>query len=138
MLYHNYRPQDRPQNCYSSQFAGSINEKDKPPVKVKQIEEPEIIAGQDVYVSDNMNDESSSIVTEPSTTVSYWYVSFSAHIKSSDASYNGYRVVVIQHPYFDINDAIHAIVPAYVEDDYVGITFFKRVPFETYKSFKEN
>lgn len=98
--------------------------------------ETEVITGKDVYVSDNMNDESSAIVN-PNETVSYWYVSYTARIKKPESEYVGYKVISIPHPYFDVKSAIFEITPKYTEEDYVGISFFKRVPFETYKAYIE-
>lgn len=115
------------------------HENKKQPVAIEEPIEAEIIAGKDVYLTDNINDESSAVITETSTTVSYWYIYYNAHIKSSDARYTGYEIVELSTPYFDIHSAIIKVIPTYKNDeDFVGIEYFKRVPFETYKSYKDN
>ena len=104
-----------------------------PPIVYEQ--EPEIESVKDVYVTDNLNDENSSIVTEPSTAVSFWYVYFHASVKSGESIFDGYKVIQISHPYFDVNEARLKLVSTATDADYVGVTFFKRVPLETYNAY---
>lgn len=94
-----------------------------------------IESGKDVYVTDNMNDENSAMVTEPSTTVSYWYIYYDVHIVKGDSRYQGWKVISLPTPYFDTYKAVRILVPTFVDEDYVGIQFFKRVPIETYTAF---
>ena len=68
----------------------------------------------------------------------YWYVTYDTHIANNDVRYNGYTVIVLETPYFDIEQAIKQIVPKYTTADYVGINFFQLVPVETYKAFKRS
>ena len=91
--------------------------------------------GKDVYVTDNINDENVSKVTESSNTVSYWYISYHASLKKDDNMFDGYKVVSIDVPYYDVYKIRKAAVPYVKDEDYVGINFFKRVPFETYKAY---
>lgn len=87
------------------------------------------------YITPDMNDSADAVVSKVS--VSYWYVYYNIHIKSSDAQYKGYEVVELTTPYFTIEETITILLPKYKDEDFVGIEFFKRVPYETYKSFKE-
>lgn len=81
-------------------------------------------------------DENEDIVVTKDT-VSFWYVYYTARIDDGDNRYDGYKVIKINTSYFEITKAIFQIVPNYKEKDYVGVQFFKRVPYETYKSYKE-
>jgi len=102
---------------------------------VLETPEGEFEVGKDIYVTDNMNDENSSTVTEPITTVSYWYVFY--EVGGIVNGYKGYKVIQLSTPYFDVCKAQLSILPTAGEKDYVGIEFFKRVPIETYKSYLE-
>lgn len=93
---------------------------------------------QYVYVTPDITDSVDATITVNKDTVSYWYVYFTVHIKSGDNSYNGYKVIKIAKPYYDIPLAINAIVPNSKDEDYIGVEFFKRVPYETYKSYKDS
>lgn len=103
---------------------------------VVETPEGEFEVNKDVYVTDNINDENSGIVTEPNTTISFWYIFY--EVKSGDNQYEGYKIVQLPYPYFDLNKVQLAILPTADEKDYVGIKFFKRVPLETYKSYLAN
>ena len=92
---------------------------------------------KDVYITDNINDENSSILTESNNTVSYWYVYYNVHRAKPENFWTGYDVVELSTPYFDISSAIIIIFPQYTDEDFVGIEYFKRVPIETYKLHKE-
>lgn len=84
---------------------------------------------QPEFVTSDMNDSTDAVVTKEA--VSYWYVYY-----TFNSEYEGYKVVEISKPYFDLSEAITKIRPNYIEKDFVGIQFFKRVPFETYESYK--
>jgi len=68
----------------------------------------------------------------------YWYVFFSAHRKNPDSDWKGYEVIRIDESYFDVNKAIHIIYPSVVNEDYIGIEFFKEVSEKTYIEYKSN
>jgi len=118
-----------------------VKTKPVPVVRVENVDEtvPDTIAttiaGKDVYVTDNINDENLGIVTEPLTTVSYWYVTYNVHIADGDKRWEGWQVLELKAPYFDTYAVIYQLVPAFVKEDYVGIDFFKRVPLETYQAY---
>lgn len=114
-----------------------IPESKPTPIVIKTVEtavEVPMESGKDVYVTDNMNDENLATITD-SSPVSYWYVDYSVHVAKSDSRYEGWQVIQLTHPYYDTYEAVHAILPTYIKEDYVGVHFFKRVPFEVYKSF---
>lgn len=95
--------------------------------------EKEVI--QPEFVTPDMNDSADAVTVKD--TVSYWYVYYMANIKESGNEYEGYKIIELPNAYFSISDAIVRIVPSYKHEDYIGVKFFKRVPYETYKSYKE-
>lgn len=117
-----------------------LNKTDEPKTQITNVvevpsEEEEITSSKDVFVTDNINDENSAIISEPSNTVSFWYVYYNVHIKTNDVTYNGYSIIRCTHPYFDVEEAVLSILPNYTKNDFVGIQFFKRVPLESYNAF---
>lgn len=105
----------------------------KPMVVSEPVETP-VEVGKDIYVTDNMNDENSAIV-DSVTAASFWYVYYNAHIVKTDSRYAGYMVIQLSTPYYDVNEAMHKILPTIAIDDFVGVEFFKRVPLESYQSY---
>jgi hypothetical protein len=93
---------------------------------------------KEVYTTDNINDENSAKVTEPSNAVSYWYVYFEAKVASPENEWEGFKIIELPTPYFDVDVANNTILPSGKENDFVGIHFFKRVPFETYNAYLQN
>jgi hypothetical protein len=66
---------------------------------------------------------------------SYWYVHYDY---SGKDKHTGYKIVEIDVPYFDLNKVRGAVKDYKLgDDDYLGLTFFKRVSFESYKAYKE-
>lgn len=98
-----------------------------------------------VYVPEESFDEYDPYngeITE--TSASYWYVCY--EYKDDKDNYEGYKVVEIDVPYYDVNKVILAIRPDlnnedfYKEDNgiWLGVRFFHRVSFETYKNYQED
>ncbi len=94
---------------------------------------------QYVYIPPDINDSADAVITVNKDTVSYWYVYYEADVKSSATpwEFTGYKVIKLKTPYFDVAKSIFDIYPKYETKDFIGIRFFKRVPYETYKSYKE-
>lgn len=65
----------------------------------------------------------------------YWYVYYSARRKSDDAEWGGYKVIKMDESYFDIYKARKMLFPSCVDEDYVGIQFFKEVSEKTYVEY---
>ena len=98
-----------------------------------------------VYVPEESFDEYDPYngeITETSS--SYWYVYY--EYKDKEVNYDGYRVVEIDVPYYDVNKIILAIKPELNNEDfwrednpiYLGVKFFHRVSFETYMKYKQD
>ncbi len=81
-----------------------------------------------------VNEYDGDKVIDSTNMESYWYIHF--HVSTKVSQYDGYNVIKLSTSYFDIIKAIKVIVPNYTESDYVGIDFFKRVPYETYLSME--
>lgn len=98
-----------------------------------------------VYVPEESFDEYDPYngeITE--TSASYWYVYY--EYEDGTDNYQGYKVVEIDVPYYDVNKVILAIRPDlnnkdfYKEDNgiWLGVKFFNRVSFETYRNYQED
>jgi len=115
-------------------FVGS-DEKPKPTAKETSTEVELDPLIKEVYITDSINDENLATVTEPLTKASYWFVKYELSVKSTQVEMRGWMVVELSTPYFDTHEAVIKIYPQYKEEDYVGLDFFKRVPYETYQSY---
>ena len=81
--------------------------------------------------SEEVNDYSGYSDSEESA--SYWYVYYDF---SGKDKHTGYTIVEIDSPFFDFLK-VRSAIKSYklTKDDYLGITFFKRVSFESYKAY---
>lgn len=87
---------------------------------------------QKVYIHEEKFDKYDPFNNDYTTeTSSYWYVQFDTE------KVRGYDVLEIDVPYPDIIKMIKKLKAELNYNGYVQISFFKRVPFESYKSYKE-
>jgi len=109
-------------------------EETKPPQEIIQ----KIILRK-VYVQE---EDFSRYKVDEIDTVSYWYYTYNvsrkktAEVKAS--RWEGYDVCELDGPYFDVNKVRKIAYPEVVEKDFVKISFFKRVSFETYKAYSRD
>lgn len=98
--------------------------------KQKVIEEKVVV--ERVYVN---KEDYAYYSPEGQGEVSYWYI----HYKYDGGS--GFTMMKLNTSYPDIWKMINNIKEwnkkTIDSDDYVGLTFFERVPFETYKAYKQ-
>lgn len=65
---------------------------------------------------------------------SYWYIF--VEYTGPTTRWRSYKVIEIDVPYYDVNKVLNVAYPEVNNDDeWIGVTFFKRVSFETYKSY---
>jgi len=91
------------------------------------IEETVVI--KTVYI----NEEDFGSYSDKETGASYWYIYYD--FRSGENKHTGYTMVEIDVPYFDLIK-IRGKIKDYKlkDDDYLGITFFHRISFESYKA----
>lgn len=102
------------------------------PIEIDSVTEPAI---KEIYVTDSINDENSSVVTESLNAKSYWFVKYETE-PAEGSGLRGWTILELQTPYFDVVPVVHQILPTYKHEDFVDIIFFKRVPYQTYLSYK--
>lgn len=84
---------------------------------------------KNVYVSE---DDYSIYDVDEEVDASYWYVYY-----QMNNDHTGYKMVEIDVPYFDLDKVRKAIKPNATEEDFVGITYFNRVSFDSWKTYKK-
>lgn len=99
-------------------------------------EEPTEIVEQKVVIKNvYVNEDDYTSYDVDATTSSYWYIKYETeHMK-------GWTVMELKTPYPDIVKFIERAKLSDGKDkksDYAEITYFTRVPFETYKTYKES
>ena len=94
---------------------------------IDNIDVKETVVIKKVYI----NEEDYSGYTSDEVGVSYWYVYY-----QMNNDHHGYKILELDVPYFDLHKAILGIKPNATEKDFVGISFFNRVSFETWQSYK--
>lgn len=86
-----------------------------------------------VYVTEEDFDEYDPYNGDITTSqASYWYILYESRFV------RGYNVIEIDVPYPDIIKMVNKVKNGLKTDiEYVQISFFKRVPFETYRTYRE-
>ena len=126
-------------------LVGCSNEQPTQVPKKPQSTEVERTVIKKVYVPEESFDEYDQYngdITD--TSASYWYVYY--EYKDDKDNYEGYEVVEIDVPYYDVNKVILAIRPDLNNEDFykesnsiwLGVRFFHRVSFETYRNYQED
>lgn len=112
-------------SCSPKQEDAKVSAKTKPDTSEEVTENASDTFGLDEY-QDSILDSNSP---------RYWYVYYTAHRKKDESEWSGYKVIKMNESYFDVNKARMELYPSCVDEDYVGIQFFKEVSEKTYVEY---
>ena len=117
---------------FSCNDSPSDESKSEPQVEVEQVQESD--SAQDFGLEGGEPSDEVSIDLD-SNAPRYWYVYYMARRKSDESEWSGYKVIKMNESYFDIYKARKILYPSCVDEDYIGIQFFKEVSEKTYVEF---
>ena len=100
------------------------------------VEEPKDDDDYNYYDQFDNHHESEPDIEDTIDGISYWYVAYDVHIKKGSKRWDGYQLIRLNTPFFDILKVRMLVVPNAMEEDLVRILFFLEIPKESYKKYR--